>query len=79
MPSLLNYFTFTLLPSLSTGTNIYHTPMAGVFDKPGLLFGVWLVCVGTQFAAYYKVPIPGWWLVVTFFGAVAPIVKLIFA
>jgi hypothetical protein len=53
--------------------------MAGVFDKPGLLFGVWIVCVATQLAAFYKIPLPVWWVMITFFGAVAPVVKLVLA
>jgi hypothetical protein len=53
--------------------------MAGVFYKPGLLFGVWLVCVATQIAAYHKFPLPIWWVIVTFIGALAPLGKLVTA
>lgn len=53
--------------------------MAGIFDKPGLLFGVWMVCVLTQILAYYEAPLPLWWVVATFIGALSPIIKLVLA
>jgi hypothetical protein len=53
--------------------------MAGLFDKPGLLFGVWGVCVLTQVGAHYKIPLPMWWVILTFFGAVVPVFGLILA
>jgi len=51
--------------------------MVGVFQKPGFLFGVWLVCLVSQIAAYYKISLPLWWVVISFFGVLVPVTKLI--
>ncbi len=49
----------------------------GIFGDPGLLGVVWLGCVGIQILAWAEVALPIWLVILTFFGAVAPVVRLI--
>lgn len=51
----------------------------GLFGDPGFLGVVWIGCIGIQLLAWNGVELPLWLVVFTFFGTIAPIIRLILA